>query len=79
VAADIECLQRMQFRRCEHSCRLCLRFTGTRKANPTQLDEENNMADLRALETKLNALIAKGERIEAVEQYHAYGCCYTAR
>lgn len=34
------------------------------------------MEDLKTLETKLNALIAKGDMIEAVEQYHADGCCY---
>ena len=29
------------------------------------------MEDLKTLETKLNALIAKGEMIEAVEQFYA--------
>jgi len=29
------------------------------------------MDDLKTLETKLNALIAKGEMIEAVEQFYA--------
>ena len=34
------------------------------------------MEDLRTLETKLNALIAKGEMIEAVDQFYADDCVY---
>jgi hypothetical protein len=34
------------------------------------------MEDLQTLETKLNALIGKGEMIEAVEQYYADDCTY---
>ena len=34
------------------------------------------MEDLKTLETKLNALIAKGEMMEAVERYHADNCVY---
>ena len=34
------------------------------------------MEDLKTLETKLNALIGKGEMIEAVEQFHADDCVY---
>lgn len=34
------------------------------------------MEDLKTLETKLNALIAKGDMIEAVGQYHAADCIY---
>jgi len=34
------------------------------------------MNDLMTLEMKLNALIVKGEMVEAVEQYHAEDCCY---
>ncbi|HYL99337.1 MAG TPA: hypothetical protein VEZ90_10310 [Blastocatellia bacterium] len=32
------------------------------------------MKDLKTLETKLNALVAKGEMIEATEQYYADNC-----
>ena len=34
------------------------------------------MEDLKTLETKMNALIAKGEMMEAVERYHADDCVY---
>ena len=34
------------------------------------------MEDLQTLETKLNALIGKGEMIEAVEQFYADDCVY---
>jgi ketosteroid isomerase-like protein len=34
------------------------------------------MEDLQTLETKLNALIGKGEMIEAVEQFYADDCTY---
>jgi hypothetical protein len=34
------------------------------------------MEDLKTLETKLNALIGKGEMIEAVEQFYADDCVY---
>jgi len=34
------------------------------------------MEDLKTLETKLNALIAKGEMIEATERYYVDDCIY---
>ena len=34
------------------------------------------MEDLKPLKTKLNALISKGDMIEAIEQYYADDCIY---
>ena len=34
------------------------------------------MEGLKTLETKLNALIAKGEMLEAVDQFYADDCVY---
>lgn len=45
-------------------------------ADATSSRSEKEMEDLRTLESKLNALIAKGEMIAAVEQYHADNCIY---
>jgi hypothetical protein len=65
----------------EFQRRLSFLFFGYRRAcverrlNLAQTEEED-MDDLKTLETKLNALFAKGEMIEAVEQFYADDCVY---
>ena len=55
-------------------CRAAARWPHTSRTG--KVKEGNEMENLNELETKLNALIAKGEMVKATEDFYADDCVY---